>query len=281
VVPLLLAVAWDTLKILGIVLALMVLVEYAEIRFGAGLQRLLRGRGLPQYGLAAALGAVPGCVDAFLVVSLYKAGLVSFGTLAAVMLATAGDEAFVMLAVIPQTAFLIFALCFLVGVAGGYGADWLARRLRLPLHPPCGAEIHPARQPRVDLRHFMREHIYGHILRRHLGPLVIWLFLTLLLLALADRYLDLRPLLPSNDVLLVIVAAIVGLVPGSGPHLVFLLLFADGLIPLSALVANSVSQDGHGVLPLLACAPRDAVLVKVYAAAVGLVVGLALLVLGL
>lgn len=56
-------------------------------------------------------------------VSLYKAGLVGFGALAAVMLATSGDEAFVMLATIPRAALWIFGLCFVVGIAGGALAD--------------------------------------------------------------------------------------------------------------------------------------------------------------
>jgi hypothetical protein len=277
----LVAVSQDTLKILSIVVALMVAVEFVEIRFGERLSRRLGAPGLTQCTFASGLGIVPGCVTAFLVVSLYKAGLVGFGALAAVMLATAGDEAFVMLAVIPRTCFLIFAVCFLVGIIGGMLADVLVRRFRIRLCESCGAEIHADEETRLTWPHFLKDHIYGHVIRKHLLRLFLWLFFTLLVLRIAEQHLDLKAVLPDNRLLLVTLAALVGLVPESGPHVVFVLLFAEGLIPFSVLVASSVAQDGHGVLPLLAYAPKDVAYVKVYTSAVGLAVGLALLALGL
>jgi hypothetical protein len=277
----LVAVSQDTLKILSIVVALMVAVEFVEIRFGERLSRRLGAPGLTQCTFASGLGIVPGCVTAFLVVSLYKAGLVGFGALAAVMLATAGDEAFVMLAVIPRTCLLIFAVCFLVGIIGGVLADVLVRRFRIRLCESCGAEIHADEETRLTWPHFLKDHIYGHVIRKHLLRLFLWLFFTLLVLRIAEQHLDLKAVLPDNRLLLVTLAALVGLVPESGPHVVFVLLFAEGLIPFSVLVASSVAQDGHGVLPLLAYAPKDVAYVKVYTSAVGLAVGLALLALGL
>jgi len=276
----LLSVLADTAKILAIVFLLMAAVEFAEIRFGRGIRTALGRPGLRQYMLASALGVVPGCVDAFLVVSLYKAGLVSFGALAAVLLATAGDEAFVMLATIPRAVPLIFGLCFIVGVVGGAAADALARRLRLPLCESCGAEIHPEETARFGWRHFLREHIYGHIVRKHLLNLSLWLFLTLLALKLVGGQMDLPALLPDSRVLLVVLAALIGLLPESGPHVVFVMLYAKGMIPFSVLAASSIAQDGHGILPLLAYALKDAALVKVFTAGLGLVVGLLLLGLG-
>lgn len=270
----------DTAKILAIVFLLMVAVEFAEVRFGRGIRRALGKPGLRQYVLASALGVVPGCVDAFLVVSLYKAGLVSFGAVAAVLLATAGDEAFVMLATIPKVVPLVFGLCFIVGVIGGAAADAVARRLRLPLCERCGAEIHPSQVNRLGWRHFLQEHVYGHIVRKHLLSLFLWLFLTLLALKLVGAHLDLQAVLPNSHLLLVVLAALIGLLPESGPHLVFVVLYAKGMIPFSVLAASAVAQDGHGILPLLAYAVKDAVFLKVLTACIGLVVGLALLALG-
>jgi hypothetical protein len=267
----------ETLKILAIVFVLMVMVELAELKGGNGIRRFLTPRRGLQYVVASALGVVPGCVDAFLVVSLYKAGLVSFGALAAVMLSTSGDEAFVMLATIPRTALWIFGLCFVVGIAGGALADGLAGRLRLRLCESCGAQIHVADETGFRWRHFLAEHVYGHVIRKHLVSLFLWLFLTLLALRVADQHVNLETLLPANRLLLVILAALVGLAPESGPHLIFVMLFAKGLIPFSALATSSIAQDGHGVLPLLAYAVKDAVYVKVFAAAIGLAMGLILL----
>ena len=271
----------DTLRILAIVFVLMVVVEFAELRAGGAIRRVLTPRRGLQYVIASGLGAIPGCVDAFLVVSLYKAGLVSFGALAAVMLSTSGDEAFVMLATIPSTAVWIFGICFLVGIVGGALADGLVGRLRLRLSGSCGAEVHAADEVGSKWRHFLVEHVYGHIIRKHLVSLFLWLFLTLLALRIADQHIELEALVPANRLLLVVLAALVGLAPESGPHLVFVLLFAKGVVPLSVLAASSIAQDGHGVLPLLAYSVKDAVYVKLFAAVAGLVIGLILLGLGL
>jgi hypothetical protein len=51
---------------------------------------------------------------------------------------------------------------------------------------------------------------------------------------------------------ILIVAVLVGLIPESGPHVLFLSLYISGAIPLSILLANSIVQDGHGSLPLFA-----------------------------
>jgi hypothetical protein len=75
-------------------------------------------------------------------------------------------------------------------------------------------------------------------------------------------------------------AAVVGLVPESGPHLVFVTLYAAGGVPPGILTASSIVQDGHGMLPLLAESPRDFLRVKAVNLLVGLVVGAGMLTLG-
>ena len=51
---------------------------------------------------------------------------------------------------------------------------------------------------------------------------------------------------------MLVIACLVGLIPESGPHLIFVTLFAQGVVPLSVLLASSIVQDGHGMLPMLA-----------------------------
>ncbi|MBW2690526.1 MAG: hypothetical protein JRC99_11415 [Deltaproteobacteria bacterium] len=59
------------------------------------------------------------------------------------------------------------------------------------------------------------------------------------------------------------------------PHLVFLTLYTQSAVPFSVLLASSVVQDGHGMLPLLADSRRDFFRVKAINFAVGLALGLA------
>ena len=76
-----------------------------------------------------------------------------------------------------------------------------------------------------------------------------------------------------GPVMLIVIACLVGLIPDSGPHFVFVFLYAQGVIPISVLVASSIVQDGHCMLPMLAHSRRGFVAVKLVNMAVGLAVG--------
>jgi hypothetical protein len=71
-----------------------------------------------------------------------------------------------------------------------------------------------------------------------------------------------------------VVAVLVGIIPESGPHLIFVTLFFEGSIPFSILFASSISQDGHGMLPMLAESKRGFIVVKLINMTVAMGVGL-------
>ncbi len=73
--------------------------------------------------IAALLGAMPGCGGAVAVVTQYAAGRLSFGSLIAVLTATMGDSAFLLLAAEPATGLALFAACALVGAVTGWVVD--------------------------------------------------------------------------------------------------------------------------------------------------------------
>ena len=76
-------------------------------------------------GLAAFLGAIPGCGGAIIVVTQYIQGRISFGSLVAVLTATMGDAAFLILAIEPTTGFLIFVIGIIAGSISGYIIDFI------------------------------------------------------------------------------------------------------------------------------------------------------------
>ena len=73
--------------------------------------------------MASLLGALPGCGGAIIVVTQYIQGRISFGSLVAVLTATMGDAAFLLLAAEPKTGLFIFALGAAVGALTGYIVD--------------------------------------------------------------------------------------------------------------------------------------------------------------
>ena len=98
----------------------------------------------------------------------------------------------------------------------------------------------------------MEEHLWDHIVYKHLPSIFAWTFGVLLVIGILFRFLDLESWISDNTALMILLAIAVGLIPESGPHLVFVTLFASGVIPFPVLLANSIVQDGHASLPLLA-----------------------------
>jgi len=99
-------------------------------------------------------------------------------------------------------------------------------------------------------------------------------FGVLLVLHFVLEPLNIEQWITGNQLVVLLIACLIGLIPESGPHLIFVTLFAQGMIPMSILLASSIVQDGHGMLPLLAESKRGFVYVKAINLIVGLVIGL-------
>lgn len=72
----------------------------------------------------------------------------------------------------------------------------------------------------------------------------------------------------------VIIGALVGIIPGCGPQIIFVTLYTRGLVPFAALLANAISQDGDALFPLIAIDKRSAVWATVLNTIPALLVGL-------
>ena len=81
-------------------------------------------------------------------------------------------------------------------------------------------------------------------------------------------------------ILIFLICALVGIIPESGPHMIFVMMFANGLIPFSILLTSSIVQDGHGMLPLFSYTIKDSVLIKLFNLLFAIVIGLPLFMLG-
>jgi hypothetical protein len=123
--------------------------------------------------------------------------------------------------------------------------------------------------------HFLEEHLWEHTAKVHLPRIFLWTFGALLVMHLLVEQFHLASWMRENVLVMLLAACVVGLVPESGPHLVFLTLFTKGAVPFSVLLASSVVQDGHGMLPLLADSRLDFLRIKAINFGVGLLLGLA------
>ncbi len=96
------------------------LVQYLT---GGALLRAIEDNERLQPALGGLLGLTPGCGGAIVVMPLYVRGTVSFGTVVATLGATAGDSAFVILALAPEAALYAYGIAFAASVATGYLVD--------------------------------------------------------------------------------------------------------------------------------------------------------------
>ena len=327
----------QAIMITGFVFVMMLVIEYINVQTKGLWQTHLLGNNWKQYLLAALLGIIPGCLGAFTAVSLFSHRLISFGAIVTAMIATSGDEAFVMLAMFPQKALLLTAVIFGISIIAGYAADripykdkFLSRfsESNFPLHDVTQCKcfqkdkflsniIKPsyyrvalaililsliiaiatgvlAGKAEIWLKitlllailfslfivisvpeHFLKEHLWDHIVKIHIPRIFIWTFGTLLAIQILLHYIDIQSWFTDNMMIMLILAIVIGIIPESGPHLIFVTLYAGGMIPFSILLASSISQDGHGSLPLIAESKRGFIAVKSVNMCVAFLVGVA------
>ncbi len=329
------AILKQSLMITSFVLIMMLIIEFINVMTRGEWEEKLKKSRLGQYLLGILLGATPGCLGAYTVVSLYAHGVVSFGALTGTMVATSGDEAFVMFSMFPAKAMVLTIVLIAIGLIVAYTTDkfYKSQRSLLPedLHD---FEVHGNETPKVldynlvvsQLRnitferalllflligflllilsgslggfdkewikytfivgtvvsilivsivsnHFLEEHLWRHVIKKHLLRIFAWTFGALFVVGVLSLYFDVNTWVQSNLVYVLFISAVIGLIPESGPHLVFVTLFASGVIPFPILLTSSIVQDGHGTLPLLAVTRKGWLILKLINFAWGLAIG--------
>ena len=386
----------NSVLITGLVVIMMMMIESLNIESKGLVFKGLRRTKFGQVIVAALLGSVPGCMGGFAAVSLYTHRMFSFGALVAMMIASSGDEAFVMLAMIPEQALIIFAVLFVIAVLAGVIIDFLAdRRHRKHCqkhdHEDCGIEsgcdagfvVHEdehkhSHKHSTDLKasashkskrtfgwrrivmfvglaifiaalatgqlghdhsahthdhtehihehtahvhencdhqheitdkglninllnedwmnvlfaglsvimlfvlllgsdHFVEEHMWNHIIRKHLPTIFAWTFGVLLVVGIGLQYIEIDHWISSNTALMILLATVIGIIPESGPHMIFVTLYATGVVPFPVLLASCISQDGHSSIPLLAESKKSFAWAKLINCIVALVAGFAVM----
>ncbi|MEA1892033.1 MAG: putative manganese transporter [Campylobacterota bacterium] len=321
--------------ITSFILIMLLVIEYINVQTRGEWQKNLKKSRFGQYILAATLGVLPGCLGAFTVVSLYSHKMLSFGALVGVMIATSGDEAFVMLSMFPETALWINLILFVLAIIVAFLVDTvfkdknyfqtdLQHEFELHQEEKCscfnkggivkqlknmtfhraflltmfgvfllailssvlGGDTWDWKKITFTIGsiislfiiitvpdHFLEEHLFQHVIKKHLLRIFLWTFSALLVVHIIEHYLDIRQWLQDNTTTLLIIATAVGIIPESGPHMVFTTMYAQGLIPFAVLLASSISQDGHGSLPLLAVSTKVFIYLKLINVFIALVVG--------
>ena len=415
----------QTLIITTLVIGMMMVIEFINVRTGGLWSKRLQKSPWIQILFAIIMGVIPGCLGTYTVVSLYVHRVVNFPALMAALITTTGDEAFFMFSLFPEKALLInlilivlaiiiatilqfsmknkfiglkdkemsfpihenescshshhhhhivekniknisfvrallITLCLgvltlvLSGVIDGshhlnllmggaseesvihsieshqvtetsshqdcgeehHHCDYSHQVTKSPSHQDCGEEHHHCDHSQqttdngqqtsstdcghhhshggeadwiriiliilfvailiiviVAEEHFLEEHLWQHVIKVHLPKIFFWTFTVILCLTILNNYVNIHDIIDSKPFIVLLIAILVGLIPQSGPHLIFLILFANGDLPLGIFLANCIVQDGHGALPLLAESRKAFFVSKTIKVVVALVLG--------
>ena len=125
----------------------------------------------------------------------------------------------------------------------------------------------------VAEEHFLEEHMWQHVIKVHLPKIFLWTFGVILCLTILNNFVNIQNIIDSKPFIVLLIAILIGLIPQSGPHLIFLILFANGDLPLGIFLANCIVQDGHGALPLLAESRKAFLVSKAIKVGLAIVVG--------
>ncbi len=348
----------QSLTITFFVLSMMLIIEYLNVLTKGMWSKGLKTKLWKQILLGAVLGIIPGCLGAYTAVSLYVHNIIGIGALVSTMIATSGDEAFLMFSTIPEQALILHLVIFIVAIISGFIVQYIfknrfafklsEKHFHLHNSPECVCfnkntiihqlthlkikriilllsvfammtmltfgsghteisinhilniqqQAHQHNHPQwIQITflvvlvfalltlltvndHFLEQHLWGHVLKKHLLKIFLWSFATLLVFHYLNQYYDLSTLVHDNLWVVLIIAVFIGIIPESGPHFIFVIMFAAGTLPFSILLANSIVQDGHGSLPLIAESPKAFAVIKVINIAVGLLIGATGLALG-
>ncbi len=272
-------IAVHAIKITLFVFIMMVLIDWLDIRSRGKLHEWVSGRKFRQYLVASFLGATPGCLGAFMNVSLYIHGFLSFGAVVGAMIATSGDESYVMFAEFPKIALLLHFLLFALGILFGFVTDYLVKLFKMETCQECQLQVyHPNEH---STKHYLTEHVWNHIVKKHLIRVFLWTFFALWVVQFGLIHFNLDQFVKEYPQIMLLSAVLIGLIPESGPHLIFVMMFSQGIVPFSILLASSMVQDGHGMLPLLSYTVKDSIRIKFFNAVYGLLVGGVLMAAGL
>lgn len=150
-----------------------------------------------------------------------------------------------------------------LAISGGIGLGLVALGIVM-------LRLGPAPLSRSPLVHALQSSV------RDAAEIIIWVVAADVLFQMANALSGgaLVQLLHGDIFVDVLLAAAVGLIPGCGPQIVVAMLFVSGDLPFAALLANTLSQHGDAIFPLLKAQRRLATYLTLAAGVVGVVVGL-------
>lgn len=293
----------DTLELVPFLFVTYLAMEALEHTTEGRMQGIVVRAGHAGPVVGALLGAIPQCGFSAMAATLFSGGVVTVGTLVAVILSTSDEMVPVFLAHQEPVGHLlsIMLLKVVVGIIVGLLLDAVLHAVRhvgTPkphIHDLCErAHCHcedeegegnaPSEPASGDAVHDHHHHGHGHwaIVRSaavHTVQVTGFILLVTFLFGLLIEVMgedSLAQLLGGHPVRATFLAALVGLIPNCGASVAITELYLDGVLAAGPMVAGLLASGGVGLLVLFRTNSnvRQNVAVTAFVYSVGVVVGL-------
>jgi hypothetical protein len=222
------------------------LMELLEHRAGEKFKERLKEERSAGPAIGALLGIVPLCGLSDLSAGLYAGKVISIGTLVAIFVSTSGETVFLVAAHPEKLLSLFFIFLLKIALACGLGfiidLCTINKRTDIHIHDLCEEEH----------CHCEHSNIWIASLRHTLPMFMLVLFVNLLVacLELLGVMEAIGLAIHSIPALGVIIAAIIGFIPGCAPLVLLSSLWCTGILSASALLAGLITSAGTGYLVL-------------------------------
>ncbi len=241
----------DNISILPFLFLTYCIMEYLEQRIAEKTEGALRysGKMGPLWG--GILGVIPQCGFSAAAASFYSGGVITLGTMLAIFLSTSDEMLPILIsATVPAgTIFKILAVKTLIGVLGGFAADFGLRKIgkghivQKHIHDLCQQEQCGCEEEgsiwRSALIHTVK--VFGFVFLVSLG-------LNLVLEFGGDAALE--KFASSHSLLAAMLTGLVGLVPNCAASVIITQLYVKQFISAGAMMAGLLVGAGVGVLVL-------------------------------
>ena len=293
----------DTLELVPFLFVTYLAMEALEHSTEGRVQGIVARAGHAGPVVGALLGAIPQCGFSAMAATLFSGGVVTIGTLVAVILSTSDEMVPVFLAHQEPVGRLlsIMLLKVVVGIIVGLLLDAVLHAVRHVgnpkphIHDLCErAHCHcedeeeeedaSSEQVASDAAHSHHHHGRGHwaIVRSaavHTVQVTGFILLVTFLFGLLIEVMGgdaLAQLLGSHPVRATFLAALVGLIPNCGASVAITELYLDGVLGAGPMVAGLLASGGVGLLVLFRTNNnlRQNIAITAFVYAVGVVVGL-------
>lgn len=271
-------ILFHALEITALVFVMMIIIDWIDVHTRGRLPSWISGHPFYQYGMASLLGLTPGCMGVYMNISLYMHGYISLGAMVGGMIATTGEATLVMFALFPKTALLLNLILVTLGIIFALITDVIVRKFHIPHCEECEALVYHKNESSIS--HYIKEHVWQHIIKKHIWKIFLWSFFAMWIIHVGGQYWDIKTFVKVHPQLVLLIAVLVGIIPDVAPQFIFVFMFSESLIPFSVLLASSMVQNGHGLIPLLSYSVKDTITIKTFNVIFGLATGLAVMALG-